>query len=268
VRYKITPIYPPAGIEANSIAGGEINNRGEVVGFYNYFLNPSNQWEGQLNRAFKFSHGSHAMELDLPEGWVTYAEGINNRGQIAISASSVYPAPAEFEAFRYTPGVGYETMGSFGGEQTEAEAINEAGQVTGFSERPDGLSYAFRYTDGIGMENIGTNFTRTSRGFAINDLGWVAGYGDGHAFVYRDDRGVINIGPGRAYGINNAGSVVGVSWVSPNDRAFIYKNGTLQVVGPEAVPYYLPTTTFSDINNYDVAVGTGVFTNKWEALIW
>jgi len=268
VRYRVTPLCPPAGVDAFAIAALGLNNRAEVVGEYGMFRDDE---FGESLRAFSFSSATNTLDLGWQPDWVTSAVGINNAGQIAVYGSE--ERPVKFSAFRYTPGFGFEPLGSFGGEQTETEAINEAGQVTGFSEGPDGRSYVFRYTDGIGMENIGTNFAITSRGFAINDQGWVAGYGDGYAFLYRDDEGVINVGPGRAYGINNTGSVVGVSWVSPNDRAFVYKNGTLTIVGPDYRPYYFPETILLDINNRDVAVGIGwgIYPqdgNKSGALLW
>lgn len=211
--------------------------------------------------------GDRAEPLDVPADWrVTDAVGINDSGQIALSVSRVQPV--QFEVYRYTPGGGYEPLGSFGGSDTEAEAINNVGHVVGFSKGPDGRNYAFRYTDGIGMENLGTNFTRTNWAFAINDLGWVAGYGDGYAFVYRDDLGLIRIGPGRAYGINNAGAVVGVSWHEPWDQGFFYKDGVLKFIGPEPGLRYTPFALL-DVNNHDVVVGIGSDENsKWIALMW
>jgi probable HAF family extracellular repeat protein len=251
IRYRVVPIRPPAGIDAYGMGALGINNHGQVVGEFGYFFDPSNQWEGQSLKAFLFSGGTNAVELDIPTVLVSSAVGINNSGQIATYGSPVQPVA--FDSYRFSPDVGYEPLGSFGGE-TETEAINEVGQVTGFSVGTDGRSYAFRYTDGVGMENIGTNFASASRGFAINDQGWVAGYGDGYAFLYRDDQGVISLGPGRAYGINNHGSVVGVSWMTATDLGFIYLNGELILVGPEEGP----ETVVGDINNYDVAVGEGV----------
>jgi probable HAF family extracellular repeat protein len=253
VRYRIVPIYPPAELNAWMIAALAVNDHGVVVGEMGYWL------EGYesvgINRYFQYSGGTNAVEPDWMPGYVSSSMGINNSGQIAVYVSRVPRLdnlPAEFDAYRFTPGVGYEPLGSFGGINTEAEDINEAGQVTGYSEEPDGCINAFRYTDGIGLENIGTNFTLVSHGFAINDLGWVAGYGDGYAFIYRDDLGVINLGRGRAYGLNNRGTAVGVIFGQTVERGLIYLDGEVMIVGPED-----ETTILNDINEQDIAVGIG-----------
>jgi probable HAF family extracellular repeat protein len=80
--------------------------------------------------------------------------------------------------------------------------------------------------------------------------------------------GLKNLGPGRAYGLNNKGGVVGVSWTSLTDRGFIYRNGETTIVGPESNDY-LVGTILSDLNNHDVAVGSGVAEDhRSRALIW
>jgi hypothetical protein len=70
-------------------------------------------------------------------------------------------------------------------------------------------------------------------------------------------------------------TVVGVSWDHPSwDQGFVYKNGVLTLTGWELRwPYYskvghVDEPWLSDVNNYDVAVGGGIASNKWTALIW
>ena len=255
VRYQIVPILPPAGIDSVGMGSKGVNDHGVVVGLFGYYVEDPEV--RQLNRGFIFTNGSHAVELDWRPGFVTGVIDINDAGQLAVNIRSVplkeASLPWRHETHRFTPGIGFEFLGDFGGVETEAEAINARGQVTGYSEDAEERIHAFRYTDGIGMETIGTNFTSVSHGFAINDQGWVAGYGDGHAFLFRDDLGTILIEPGRAYGINNRGTVVGISWTSPLDRAFIYRDGKVTVVGPENANSY-----FLDVNNYDAVVGAHI----------
>jgi probable HAF family extracellular repeat protein len=258
VRYKVVAIHPPPGVDAYSVGALGINDSGEVVGEYGYYINPVGM---VLLRAFRFSEASGTVDLDLPRHWVTTAVGINNAGQIALYAG--HGRPVTFEAYRFTPGAGYEPLGDLGGDEAETGAINGVGQVTGFSLGPDDRAHAYRYSDGSGMENIGGSFA-VSRGFAINDQGWVAGYADGYAFLYRNEEEVVNIGPGRAYGMNNKGSVAGVSWDTYFDQGFVYREGKVTLVGPS--PY---TTILIDINNYDIAVGVGAHEdNRWTGLIW
>jgi probable HAF family extracellular repeat protein len=86
-------------------------------------------------------------------------------------------------------------LGTLGGNNSGAEAINAGGQVVGESDISGGTAYhAFLYTNGI-----------------MKDLGTLGG----------DDS--------TAYGINDVGQVVGFADIAGNySRAFVYGNGTMQ----------------------------------------
>jgi probable HAF family extracellular repeat protein len=187
--------------------------------------------------------------------------GINNNGQVAVYGR---PLPGgQVQAYRYSEATGFEPLGDFGGTRTEAEGINNSGQVTGFSEDAAGRIHAFRYTDGVGLENLGTAF-RNSRGYAINDLGWVAGAADGNAVVFRE-QGSLTLLPGSALGINNAGNVVGTTTVVPgHTTAFVHLDGQMFILGDNV--FGLPT--LYDINNHNVAVGSGYLDGNLVALLW
>jgi probable HAF family extracellular repeat protein len=97
-----------------------------------------------------------------------------------------------------------------------ATAVNDAGQVAGYSNAPSG-NHAWRWTEGV-LEDLGDVGGVVMRARAINELGHVAGYGN-------DDRGVWigwtwdgalldPIDPlgglgSRAWGINDVGLTVG-----------------------------------------------------------
>src|SRR5205823_1815721 len=108
-------------------------------------------------------------------------------------------------AFLWQNGV-MTDLGAFGQVNSEAEAINDAGQVVGsfFSEAisgPPAMQRAFLYADG-----------------KMTDLGTLPGY----------DRSY-------AHDINNAGQVVGLSYtlrsgsgaLTVDSRAFLYSGGTM-----------------------------------------
>lgn len=246
--YTIITIPRPAGGDWRHGGASGINDRGDVAGAYVRFIDPSG-FE-QVPRAFVYTDLGGTSELPWPAGWVSRAVDINNRGQVAFYGAA---SGAPFVAYRYTPGVGYEPLGNFGGLFTEPDAINNLGQLTGYSEGPDGHARAFRYSDDVGLEYIGGSFI-SSRGLDINDRGWVVGGGGGHAFVYRDNEGVIDLGSGAARGINNAGVVVGEAFLPNGDsEAFVYENGQMRPLGHLGGG----TARLDDINEYGVAVGTG-----------
>jgi probable HAF family extracellular repeat protein len=118
-------------------------------------------------------------------------------------------------------GAPIQELGTLGGAESRAYAINNAGQVAGYSLNASGMEIAFRWTDGGGMENLGTvagGFA--SYGFAINAGGDVAGAvgtaaGEIHAALWTSGSGWTDIGlvPGKAmsfaYGVNASRTVVG-----------------------------------------------------------
>jgi probable HAF family extracellular repeat protein len=113
-------------------------------------------------------------------------------------------------------------------DDAHAEAINDAGQVTGWRN-----SHAFRLT-GTTFADLGvpTGFA-SSFGFAINSSGQVAGHvrsATGNAeqiFRFTDGAGLVILGGvgqfNRANGINTAGDVVGVGQpVAGLRQGFLY----------------------------------------------
>lgn len=132
-------------------------------------------------------------------------------------------------------------LGTFGGSGdgvTVAIAINNSGQVTGYSKTASGEQHAFIYSDGV-MTDLGALGGPNSSGFGINNLGEITGSADlsaggfRHAFIYAgeglqdiDADGLSSFG---AY-INNAGQVVGTGQFvcgssDPQAEPFVYTGG-------------------------------------------
>jgi probable HAF family extracellular repeat protein len=61
-------------------------------------------------------------------------------------------------AFLFTPGSPMQDLGTLGGTASTATAINNSGEVVGYSETTAGNSttYAFSWTQADGMQNLGT----------------------------------------------------------------------------------------------------------------
>lgn len=133
-----------------------------------------------------------------------------------------------------------EDLGTFS-SSTRAYAINNAGQVTGYSFAAPAAAHAFRYTDGVGLVDLNLiAHENNAYGAGINSFGQVSGSvdrsggaGGYHAFRYTDGVGLIDLGtlPGYAFSyggaLNDLGQVVGSANRSSSDvlRAFRFTDG-------------------------------------------
>jgi probable HAF family extracellular repeat protein len=112
-------------------------------------------------------------------------------------------------------------LGTFGGTNSYATAINDHGEVVGYAQESDGNQIAFIWTATGGLHSLGTLSGYSSSGAqGINNLrqvvGWLFGSAGSHAFVWTKsggmkDLGTLGGGASTAYGINNSGEVVGYS---------------------------------------------------------
>jgi probable HAF family extracellular repeat protein len=96
-----------------------INNRGQVTGW-------ADTLSGEIH-AFLWEDGIVTAIGAMPGSTLTYARGINNQGQIVGSAS--FPS-FEFHGFLWEDGVFVDL-----GPSSQASAINDRGQIVGFTER-------------------------------------------------------------------------------------------------------------------------------------
>ena len=168
------------------------------------------------------------------------ARGANNAGQIVGYREVTDEHGQHYKrAYLYTTHRTID-LGTFGGKQGDATAINDAGQVVGhlYSEYHGGYQRAVLYHQGRTVE-LGTFGGTNSSGIAINVMGQVVGYadlpsGDPRAFLYARGR-MKNLGtlPGGtqsfAYDIDDRGRIVGSSDAKDSPlRAFIYSDGVMQ----------------------------------------
>ena len=152
----------------------DINASGQVIGF----SGPD---------VFLYSGGT---TFDL--GKLGLATSINNAGQIVGYNS------ASAHAFLYDGG-GLHDLGTLGGNGSEADVINDSGQIAGAVYGVGGLiKQAF-------LDSNGT----------VQDLGVPSGFHLGGTMV------------SFPLGISDAGEVVGVFGDSPATQAFLYDNGTM-----------------------------------------
>jgi probable HAF family extracellular repeat protein len=165
------------------------------------------------------------------------AIGINDAGQVAGNYTTSGPI-SHTRAFLYTPGGGVAVVPLLpGGEDNEARAINNAGQVAGLSDSSttpyNHRDHAFLYTPGVGVQDLGFlpgSQTEISWANGLNNLGQVVGMSTtenlwiNHPVLWSG--GIHDLGAldpesgGEANAINNLGQVVGGA-----SLPFLYSGG-------------------------------------------
>ena len=178
---------------ATSYATG-INDAGMVVG-----------WSDTLQPGFSYPRPDHAFIYS--GGQMTDLGNLsasNNFGNfsaaLAINNSGVvvgWGITDNFEthAFRYAGTM--SDLGTLGGSESRARAINSAGDIVGFSATPSDFAYhAFLVPAGGSMMDLGTIAGyNNSSAYGINDAGVIVGTGSAQAppFVYSPGTGMQDL---------------------------------------------------------------------------
>jgi probable HAF family extracellular repeat protein len=192
--------------------------------------------------AFAYS-GGVVRDIDTSP-YRSWAAGINDAGRVTGTVRNIEEG-IDARAFVYVDGA-LTTLLTFGNYIDFGNAINNAGQITGFASvvsldfsNPD--RNAFLY-DSLGdVTNLGSLGGRISEGNDLNDAAQVVGWSETsladeeRPFLYADgamtDLGSLGGLSGRANGINNAGMVVGMSDVGGGAafdyHGFLFADGQL-----------------------------------------
>ena len=247
----------------NSSVGNAINSSGHVAGSVNpngfsavlydgtlhtigndssnaFGLNDNDEAVGRSTtttpsrHAVLFKNGTTQDLGALGTGKTSLAYGINSAGTIvgvsAISAAGSLPE----HAFVYSSGVMHD-LGTLGGQDSTALAINDAGQITGGANVDAGAYHAFLYDNGV-MHDLGSLGGFSANGIGINSAGDIGGQSlladnaTNHAFLYhsgvmQDLNSLIDPASGwvlnSATDINDAGQIVGSGLFNGQQRGFI-----------------------------------------------
>jgi probable HAF family extracellular repeat protein len=152
---------------------------------------------------------------------VTFAPtftGLKKIYMLAASSSGGSSGWVRKGTWRPNPGPGVTSMidlGTLGGAESFAYAVNDNGQIAGNSSLADNTTHGFFWTPTTGIVDIGTVGGASSTFSALNANGQIVGSSASdsnvdHPFSWTPSGGMVNIGsPGHAFGVNDDGLVVG-----------------------------------------------------------
>lgn len=206
--------------------GAGINNHGDITGFLTPF-----------NEAFTITGGQFTNIDPIVAGpnIESFGVAINDHGTVG---GNIFVGGEHTRGFLLHDGT-VEEIGTFGGDYSPLEAINNHGAATRYAafEGPaGGYFHAYLYQGGT-LQDLGTlTGAGESSGLDINDLGQVVGWSAGTPFLYSGGSMVALTAPnefgGAANALNDAGDIVGFSYssLSPGEtgrHAFLYANGAM-----------------------------------------
>ena len=165
-------------------------------------------------------------------------------------------------------------LGTLGGSDSIATAINASGEITGGATIGSGAYHAFLYAKGS-MKDLGTLGGPSSQGQGINTSGAIVGYAQlppihvggrppfSFSSAFIDTNGsmaALGAPGGGAYGINDAGQVVGECL----GAACLYSGGTTTNLGSLGGP-----ATALAINSFGEVVGYSYLTDgNFRGFFW
>jgi|GEM_PF-4626368 chitinase len=216
-----------------------MNDYADVVGY-------SSADNGQFH-AFHWD-GEQLTDLGAPPWAVvnySQAKDINNNGWIVGLAGGV---PFDLRGFIKHDDV-WDEIPTFGGNESQAIAINELNDVVGFTRNEDGKLRAFGIPAGniAQMTDLGDLGGGAAHARDINNNRIITGYSKvddeyWHAFSYSVESGMIDLGTfggneSRGYAINDAGHIVGQSeYPDGTLHGFVWMDGAMYDLNNYIVP--------------------------------
>ncbi len=188
------------------ISGGDITDLGTLGGEWSeaYGINDSGQIVGVSHvsdlstKACLFDSSGQGNNINLgglsQVGGTSYAYSINNNGAI-VGSATIYRAGANYyRACLFDLNSGNIDLGTLGGDESEALAINDSGIIVGRAYTEEHRWHACLFDPTGQGNNIDLNsviapdldwYLETARG--VNDDGWIVGWGinpDGYRHGY------------------------------------------------------------------------------------
>jgi probable HAF family extracellular repeat protein len=248
------------------------NNSGQIVGYAN------GQYQSQYAYLWEDNVWTYLGTLPGPGLDYSVASGINNSSQIIGNSFTLGPG-SSMRGWIWENDV-MTDLGTLSGDKSSANAINDQGQIVGYSQiyhPEDYMTHAFKWENGT-MTDLGILPGEVnSAAYDINENGQIVGSSshqmETYPFlsIYRpclwDNGQVIDLGLPQGYvrgvatGINNQGQIVGwmaTSLSGGSSHPFIWENGVLTNLN-----YHIPPNSgwvlrsASDINDNGQIIGSG-----------
>jgi len=248
--YTIEDLGVPTADGAGRTYANAISNSGVVVGHWSSGTAPDEKgliWDDA---------GVHGLTL----GARTIPRDVNDSGWVVgfYTGASIY----DNRAFIFD-GTANTDLGTLGGTQAVAMALNNAGTVVGNSQLPNSASLGFVWTNGT-MTALPTLGGASSSGNDINDSGTVAGFaqngaGASRAVIWQDgapvDLGDLGGGNANGQALNDFGQVAGYSATAlGTQHAFLWEAGAMV----DLTPGNAGASYAWGINNHGDVVGMAV----------
>lgn len=215
-------------------------------------------------RAFVYQNGTLTSLGNL--GSATYAEGINNNGQIAGWANDFngqYIGSFRFDT-RTRQVVSIPSLG--GGIINKSTDINASGAVVGFGVNADSRGTTFLFSNGTSTD-LGNVVGFPNAVGGINDLGQVVGSngGGGYLFVAGAVTTLPSLGGNGSspQAVNNLTQIVGSSWTATGSHAFVITQGQIvdlnnAIVASSPDKAFVTLEVAEDINDSGWILANGV----------
>ena len=102
--------------------------------------------------------------------------GGDQSGAVAVNDNGEVVGTSDGHLFAWTAGGGMVDLGGLGGGSASPSALNNSGQVVGTGYTATGYFHAFSYTKGGGMVDLGTLGGSNSFATAVSATGEVVGF--------------------------------------------------------------------------------------------